>query len=60
MIYEEKLNMGHLGSLELLHLFYSGEIVDCSVLDHSQEDKQEARPQIDVYGFDVRHLRHRG
>lgn len=56
----KKLNMNDLCPLELLHLLHCGEIVDSSILDDRQEDKQEACPQVDVYGFDVRHLWHRG
>lgn len=48
----------HLCRFELLHLLHGGEIVDCSVLNDGQEDKQEARPQVNVHSFDVRHLRH--
>lgn len=60
-IYEDiKKNLNDLCPPELLHLFHCGEIVDRSILNDSQEDKQEACPQIDVYSFDVRHLRHRG
>lgn len=49
-----------LSILQLLHLLHRGEIVDSSVLDDRQKDEQEACPQVDVYGFDVRHLWHRG
>lgn len=45
---------------EPLHLLHGSEVVDSSVLDDRQEDKQEAGPQVDVYGLDVRHLWHRG
>lgn len=52
--------LSNLCTFQLLHLLNGGEVVDSSVLNDGQEDKQEARPQVDVYGFDVRHLWHGG
>lgn len=52
--------LSNLCTFQLLHLLDGCKIVDSSVLNDGQEDKQEARPQVDVYGFDVRHLWHGG
>ena len=55
-----KLNVNDLCPSEPLHLLDCCEVVDGSVLNDGQEDEQEACPQVDVHGFDVRHLWHRG
>lgn len=44
----------------LLALLQSGQVVDGSVLDHRQEDEDEADPQVNVHGLDVGHPGHGG
>lgn len=39
-------------------IFYSSQVVDSCVLEDREEDKDEADPQVDVYGFDVGHSGH--
>lgn len=37
----------------LFPLLYSGEVVDRRILDHRQEDKDEADPEVNVHRLDV-------
>ncbi len=44
----------------LFALLQSGQVIDSGVLDHRQEDKDEAEPQINVHSFDVGDSGHGG
>lgn len=49
-----------LPQLPLFPLLHGGEVVDRRVLDHREEDEDEADPEIDVYRLDVGDPRHGG
>ena len=49
-----------LSEFPLLTLLQCGQVVNCSVLYHRQEDKDKADPEVNVHSFDVGDPRHGG
>ena len=47
-----------LSHLALSAVLDGGQVVDGGVLQHRQEDKDEADPKVDVHGLDVGHSGH--
>lgn len=39
-------------------VFYGSQVVNSCIFEDGEEDKDEADPQVNVYGFNVGHSRH--
>lgn len=55
---ETNLRSCPLSHLALPAVLDGGQVVDCSILQHGQEDKDKADPEVNVHRLDVRHSGH--